>query len=302
MNKFIYTVTLFLFGATLMAQEVEFTPDTTRFVIGEQINFKLKAKSDKNTTIDWPVLNDTIGELEVITRSKIDTTFKGDLQIIEQNYKLTHFDSGSYVLNPVRFKIGDSILYTKPKMIEVYSVAVDTTKQKLYPIKSNIEVGYSFREILPYILIWLFLMLLVFGGIYFFKKHQAKEKVVEEIKIPPFDSAMMGLKELDKEDLINKGEIKEFYVRLTDILRRFIEDEHKIPAMESTTDEIMEGIKYLNLSKDTNSKIDELLVESDYVKFAKYKPKLGRNLHFRESTEAIIKETRLSIEEEKEDE
>ena len=111
MNKIIYILTLVAFSLNLSAQEaeVQFTPDSTRFLIGEQINVLLQAKAPKDSLIEWPLLTDTIGKLEVVSRSKIDTLLKDDYQIISQNYKLTQFDSGSYMLNPIRFKIGNTV-------------------------------------------------------------------------------------------------------------------------------------------------------------------------------------------------
>ncbi|MEN8139045.1 MAG: hypothetical protein ABFR62_11505 [Bacteroidota bacterium] len=274
----------------LQAQEaeVEFTPDTTKFLIGDQINVLLQAKAPKDSLIEWPVLSDTIGKLEVVSRSKIDTLIKKDFQIISQNYKLTQFDSGSYVINPVRFKIGEKILYTKPKMIDVTTVAVDTTKQKMYEIKGNIHVGYNFREILPYILMLLIIAAIIYMGYYFWKKQKPRKKKVFIPSIPPFDMAMQNLKKLDKTQLLKEGNVKEYYVRLTDILRRYIEDEHHIPALESTTDEIMSSIYQIDLNSETRDKIRELLKESDFVKFAKYQPESGKHVHYRKTTEEII--------------
>ena len=300
MNKLIYILTLIAFSLNLSAQEaeVQFTPDSTRFVIGDQINVLLQAKAPKDSVIEWPLLTDTIGKLEVVSRSKIDTLLKDDYQIISQNYKLTQFDSGSYVLNPVRFKIGNTVMYTKPKMLDVYTVAVDTTKQKMYDIKGNIEVGYTFMEILPYILLFLIVAALIFLAFYMWKKRQPKQKKVYVPKIPPFDMAMQNLKELDEARLLKEGNVKEYYVRLTDILRKYIEDELGIPAMESTTREIMAKIKHKKISKETKANIKELLKESDFVKFAKYEPESGKHPYFRKSTEDIIIEAHSLVSDE----
>ena len=75
MNKLIYILTLVAFSLNLSAQEteVQFTPDSTHFVIGEQVNALLQAKAPKDSVIEWPLLTDTIGKLEVISQSKIDT-------------------------------------------------------------------------------------------------------------------------------------------------------------------------------------------------------------------------------------
>lgn len=293
MNKIIYILTLVVLSLNLSAQqaEVQFTPDSTNFLIGEQINVLLQAKAPKDSLIEWPLLTDTIGKLEVISRGKIDTLIKDEFQIISQNYKLTNFDSGSYILSPVRFKIGNTVMYTKPKMLIVNTVVVDTTKQKLYDIKGNIHVGYTFMEILPFILLFLIVLALAYLVYYFWKKRKPQEKKVFIPKIPPFDMAMQNLKILDEARLLKEGNIKEYYVRLTDILRRYIEDELDIPAMESTTFEIMKILKNKKVSKDTKQKIEELLKESDFVKFAKYEPESGKHPYFRKSTEDIIIES-----------
>ena len=293
MNKLIYILILVVFSLNLNAQEteVQFTPDSTKFLIGEQINVLLQAKAPKDSVIEWPLLTDTIGKLEVVSRSKIDTLLKEDYQIISQNYKLTQFDSGSYMLNPVRFKIGNTIMYTKPKMLDVTTVAVDTTKQKMYDIKGNIQVGYTFMELLPYILLFLLIVILIYLGYHFWKNRKPQEKKIVIPKIPPFDMAMQNLKKLDEARLLKEGNVKEYYVRLTDILRRYIEDELDIPAMESTTGEIMDSIKNKEVSKDTKERIEELLKESDFVKFAKFEPESGKHPYFRKSTEDIIIES-----------
>lgn len=293
MNKVKYIIAFMVLALNLQAQEaeVQFTPDTTKFLIGDQINVLLQAKASKDSLIEWPVLSDTLGKLEVISRSTIDTLIKGDYQIISQNYKLTQFDSGSYILNPVRFKIGESVFYTKPKMLDAVTVEVDTTKQKLYDIKGNIHVGYTFWEILPYILLLLIIVIIIYLGYYFWKKQKPREKKIFIPTIPPYDLAMQNLIKLDEARLLKDGNVKEYYVRLTNILRRYIEDEHHIPAMESTTDEIMDSIHQIDISKDTKGKIQELLKESDFVKFAKYLPSLGKHPYFRKSTEDIIIES-----------
>ena len=290
MKKILYILVIIIWVGELNAQEtqVQFTPDTTKFVIGDQINVLLQAKASKDTLIEWPVLSDTLGKLEVISRSVIDTTYKDNYQIISQNYKLTQFDSGSYLLSPVRLKIGSEVFYTKPKMIDVTTIAVDTTKQKMYAIKDNIHVGYTFWEILPYLLILLLVAIVIYMGYYFWKNDKSKEKKVIAPIIPPFEMAMQSLKKLDNAHLIKDGNIKEYYVRLTDILRTYIEDEHYIPAKESTSDEIMGAIHQIDTGKEIKEKIRELLNESDFVKFAKYQPEVGKHPYFRKSTEDII--------------
>lgn len=284
---------MLIWGLGLKAQqtEVSFTPDTTSFAIGNQINALLTVKAPRDSVVEWQVVADTIGKLEVVWKSKIDTLLSNNYNVFTQNYKLTSFDSGSYMLKPLRFKIGEEVYYTQPKMLNVTTVKVDTTKQKMYGIKGNIYVGYTFWEILPYILIALAVVVFIYMIYYFWRNQKPKKKKIYVPKIPPYDVAMKNLKELDKTELLKEGNIKEYYGRLTNILRKYIEDDHNVSAMEFTTDEIMDSIEGVDVLKDSKSRIKELLSQSDFVKFAKFKPEEGKHYYFRNLAENVIIES-----------
>jgi hypothetical protein len=42
---------------------------------------------------------------------------------------------------------------------------------------------------------------------------------------------------------VAKGEVKAYYSELTDIARNYIEEAIEIPAMESTTSELIQGLR-----------------------------------------------------------
>jgi hypothetical protein len=83
---------------------------------------------------------------------------------------------------------------------------------------------------------------------------------------------------LDEKLLWQNNKIKEYYSELTEIVRGYIERELKVPALENTSDEILEMIKdfktsdTIETSKETIDKLKDLLREADLVKFAKSKP------------------------------
>jgi len=72
--------------------------------------------------------------------------------------------------------------------------------------------------------------------------------------------------------------VKSYYSELTNIARNYIEEEIEIPAMESTTSELIAGLrkvanqKKLKLSKETLENLEKVLMQADLVKFAKVKP------------------------------
>ena len=130
---------------------------------------------------------------------------------------------------------------------------------------------------------------------------------MEEVLIPslpPFEEAIQKFHELDEKLLWQNNQVKEYYSELTEIIRGFIERELKVPALESTTDELIETLTDFNDSesisttKETIKKLRDLLREADFVKFAKSKP-LSAQIEFnRKEAEEVVTELKPVQEEE----
>jgi hypothetical protein len=93
---------------------------------------------------------------------------------------------------------------------------------------------------------------------------------------PPEPAHVIAFRELDRlksEKIWTKGEVKQYYTRLTEITRRYIERQYDIPAMESTTEEILDAFRRTNRE---DSLLDEMLKDllelADLVKFAREDP------------------------------
>ena len=113
--------------------------DTTKIRIGEQINYKIKVEADSTALVVFPE-GQTFSPLEAVEALEIDTTKKDSKFKLSRIYKLTHFDSGSYTIPRQKIIIGEKPFYTDSLRVDVGTVEVDTTKQKLYDIKPIIEV------------------------------------------------------------------------------------------------------------------------------------------------------------------
>ena len=221
-----------------------------------------------------------------------------------KKYLLTSFDSGQYVIPQQLVLINNKKHYTDWLLINVATVKVDTTKQKLFPIKAIQSEPYTLDDAKPY-LWWILLGLLVLAAIIYFIFR--KKKVKEEIKapaIPAIEIAIQRLKELDDKQLWQNNKIKAYYVELTDILRTYVEDDLSIPALESTTDELIETITDFNqsskmgISKETIKNFSALLKTGDLVKFAKAKPVANEIEADRNSAEFILKDLKPKIKKE----
>lgn len=287
----IITYLIFLCGGLLFAQNpIETVVDTTKIRIGEQIEYKISV--DKTDNVIFPKLVlDSLKKVEVVEELKIDTT---PTKYIKK-YLLTSFDSGRYVIPRQLVLINNKKFNTDSLLIDVATVKVDTTKQKLFPIKAVKDQPIIFDDYKSYIwVILIILALILLYYYYIFRKK--KEQVAIENRIPPYDLAMQRLGQLDEKSLWQAGKVKLYYVELTDIIRTYIERELNIPALESTTDELMETIKDFNkiktldLPKETVNNLQKLLREADLVKFAKHKPVSEEIQTHRIDTESIIKD------------
>ena len=105
-------------------------------------------------------------------------------------------------------------------------------------------------------------------------RRRRREKMVAEIRKSPLEVALSALEQLEKDDLVAKGELKEYYGRVSSILREYVEGRYGLQAPERTTEEFMEDLRRDSgtLSKDQKSLLEKFLMHCDLVKFAKFEP------------------------------
>ena len=268
---------ILLFTSTLFAQKVTTSIDTTRNKIGAEFLLTLKTSVTKKDKVIFPK-SQNFGALEVIASYKIDTLKNNDTYQLVKKYGLTQFDSGKYTIPKIPVIINGKPFFSDSIAIEVSNVKVDTLKQKMFDIKSiekvKIETNY-WIYILPVIII----LALLFLGFYLFKKYKNRPKKEQEIVYKsPIEKATSLLQTLEKKELWQNGEVKEYYSQLTDIVRTYIEEEIQIPAMESTTSELIFSLKKvasqkkMKLNQETLKNLEKVLKQADLVKFAKVKP------------------------------
>lgn len=257
----------------------EATLDTNSILIGDQVNLRLKLQIPENYPFRWPLFEDTLtGKVEIVKKSNIDTTsFKNGYLSIDQVLTLTVFDSGYYVIPPIRFFHGNSLesaTETEPHLLNVFTVEVDTT-QAIKPIKGPIAAPLTFAEILPWLIILIFIILASGFLIYYLKKKKKQEPVIfkkSKPKLPAHQIALAELEKLKNEKLWQSDRIKEYHSRLTDILREYIEHTFNIRAIEMTTWEIIISFSGAKIERKNLENLRQTLELADLVKFAKLKP------------------------------
>jgi len=276
--KLKFYIFLFLLTSAVFAQQkqVETSIDTTKNKIGAEFKLTLKTVVSSKSKVVFPKQK-TFGALEVIQSYPVDTVKKdGNYELIKK-YGLTQFDSGKYVIPSVTILIDKKPFLSDSIKVEVANVKVDTLQQKMYDIKDISTADEGLGSWWKYVLA-LLIILGIGAFVYWYVKKRQQKKIEEEFYKTPIEKATSLLNNLEQKELVQKGEIKEYYSELTDIARNYIEEAIHIPAMESTTSELIQAIrtastkKKMTLTPETVENLERVLRQADLVKFAKSKP------------------------------
>ena len=301
MKRLLYYTFLLAFPM-LYAQEVKVETNTKNIKIGEQIQYKVSVEPPADTPVSFPE-GQTFAPLEMVKTRAADTLRDGGKYRLVKEYYLTQFDEGKYTIPSQKIRINNKDYFTDSLLVEVHTVAIDTLKQPLYDIKPIQEVKKPFTSygwILTIIAAVLLLLIVAFVYFVFIRKKKFPFLQTQK-KLPPFDRAIQDLKELQNSKYLIQSQHKEYYTRLTDIVKAYLEEEVHILAKESTTDELLTKINLLqekgklNLNQETITNLKRVLQTADLVKFAKNKPSDDNAEYDRETIENVVIKTREAI-------
>jgi hypothetical protein len=143
------------------------------------------------------------------------------------------------------------------------------------PIKGIYKTEFAFEDAIPYLIG--IVSILLCGLIWFLVRDKFKKKPVPivqatELVVTPFAAARAQLLALREKQLWEQGQIKPYHTELTYILRDYLEKRYNIPALESTTDEVLAAMRGTDMSAQLQAKLRQVLQAADLVKFAKVVP------------------------------
>jgi hypothetical protein len=266
--------TLFMFmHASLQAQQVNVkaSVDRTTILIGEQIKLNLEAMMPVGTGFKW-FKTDTIPHFDIVDPGKLDSSIDANSKMYRQQLIITSFDSGYWTIPAFVLQSGRKRFRTDTFAINVTYAPYDTAKD-YNDIKDIIPVKNPRNPYIPWIIAAVSLLALA-GIIYFLRKKKTVPKPVAPpvSKLSPVDEAMESLEALRKEDLPKKGEVKQYYTRLNDILRWYVFRKFHFSSLEKTNDELVMQLRQTRLSQPDYTNLAQALRMADFVKFAKYTP------------------------------
>ena len=267
-----------------------------QLLVGDQSKVVLKIEHNPSQTrISWPLIPDSFGKLEVLSKSKIDTTHSGPLTTYSQQLLVTGFDSGLFSIPPIQVSVapltGTSYsIFSDSVELLVQTVPVDTTKP-FKPIKSIIAVKSSWLDYIWWIVGSIIAVLAILFLVLYLRRKKLEPAPVAVPEEPMHLRFLRELEKLEMEQVWQKGDVKAYYVRLTDILRSYIELRFGVPALERTTEEL-HGIARRNSALAPYAeKIYSVLFTADFAKFARAEPTPTEHLASMQITREFIMAT-----------
>ena len=255
--------------------KIEGQVDTTSFKIGEKIDYSIIISFENNYDIKFPEKPNFM-PFEVLDSFEADTINDTDKFSIIKKYSLINFEPGEFWIPPQRILFNNSIKYSDSLLININDVEVDTVKQNLYNIKPIIPVNRNYTNILTVILS----LLVILSAIWYYIKTRSKENWENNLNDNKsfYEIAINRINKLNTISPKNQNEFKEFYTNLVDSLREYLEFQFQIPALESTSSELLIRIKVFSdnrkykIEKKNFKDLEKLFSKSDLIKFAKSLP------------------------------
>ncbi|MDE6190606.1 MAG: cell wall anchor protein [Muribaculum sp.] len=256
--------------------------DSAYILMGKQTALKLDIVQDRG--VQGAFINnngDTLTrEVEVIRALKPDTTDLGsNREEIKRELIIQSFDSGLYTIPPFVYVAGNDTFTSNALALKVMPVAVDSMAT-IHDYAGVAKPNTRIWDYLPDFIVeywWIFLIVLLLAAALFvwlryIKGKKAIPLVPKKKPVPPYEVAMQALNRLKSEKLCENGHEKEYYTRLTEILRIYLDKRFGINAMEMTSTQIMQQLRSNDDTKTSAPVMKQILEMADFVKFAKVRP------------------------------
>jgi hypothetical protein len=268
-------------------------PESPR--VGTPLTLRLTIEHPPRTTVRFdPVLKETRWELIESRRSRSSgenretTVFRLTFQI---------FRTGRATLPPLEIDLErpdgtDDTLTTDPVDVTIASVIGDTSAPTFYDRRPPVSIPVE-----DYTLVWvggsaLGLALLAWAFVGWRRRRRADEATDDAPERPADVVALETLEEIEAAGHLEHGEIMTFYVRVSEVVRRYLGRRYGFPGLEWTTAEILEGLESL----DWPEALDYETVEAwfrhvDMVKFSGWLPPAEKAEQTLEGARTIVETT-----------
>ncbi len=256
--------------------------DQKEISIAERLNLVINVTADEDYEVELPGFGENLEQFGIVDYHTSQPRLVDKARRrISRSYVLEPFLSGEYTIPPMRVLFWEKgekekslhEVETDALVIGVTSLLPeDKADLKLNDIKPPVQLP---RSLSTGVWIGIVICVLCAGVIVCVVIWRMKKSGRDMLErgIPPHEAAFQELDALVAEDLIKKGDVKQFYRRVSNILRHYIERRFGLRAPEQTTVEFLTGLERdEQLPDQYNVLLGAFLTHCDLVKFAEHQP------------------------------
>lgn len=239
-------------------------------------------------------------EVDIVDWVYGDTTDLGNGMVeMKRALVLQPFDSGVYTIPPFLLVNGPDTVRSKALTLKVNPVDVSGMSD-INPLAPPADFHSKWYDWLPDWLTdywgwYLMALLIIAGGVcaYLILTRKVSVAILPQKKrLPPDQLAVSRLNALKEAQLWEKGQEKEYYTQLIDILREYLQERFGINAMEMTSSQILKALRSNEETRLPQKYMQKVVEIADYVKFAKVRPMPDDNVRSWQNAMQFVEETR----------
>jgi hypothetical protein len=282
--------------------------NTQEILIGDQVRLTVQISLPTDLKFKAVKIKEAlqaVPKIELVQKGTLLTVAQSPHQILEQQYLLSSYEAGTYQIPAITVDYEEGGFIKSASAIaglqlKVNSIPVNPERDTLRSIKNINREEVRFSDFLMPILIVLILLGLVIFTILYLSRRRRKQQSETYTPPPPpppaHETALAKLAELEQSGLLEKSEVNEFQTQLTYILREYLEGQYGINALESTTDDILESLRNIQIPEEWRMPLRQMLQTADLVKFAKAQPPLSFHLEALSSVKTFVEQTHTGTE------
>jgi hypothetical protein len=267
---------------------------------GDLITYTVVIEHDPGFEIELPEPGADIAGLRIIDVGRDEPTERDGKVVDRRWYQLRADLVGTYILPPLRAR------YRRTGASEWLTLA---TSQIFLEVKSVLPADgevTDIRDVKPLIVtdrgppVWLLTiaggmtLLLALVAILWWRR---RKRPVSVPPPPPYEVAFAALDSLRQTDFSDLHAVRDYYFRISEILRSYIEGAFSLNATDLTTEEILPRLVSLEgLAEPQRHDLREFLRHTDEVKFAERHPSAGEIEHAYEHALSFVEATAPPVE------
>jgi len=269
--------------------------------IGDLIVYSVILRHDPEIEVVLPELGANLGNFEIRDYNVHDRRIENEHTVEQIDYTISTFDTGEFEIPSVAFFYNHkddtlrAVLKTQPIKIVVESLKPSEAGD-IRDLKEPHELPRDYRQLLIWGGIILAVLICVGILIYIWYRRRLGKSLLPTKTEPPrpvHEIALDELEALRASPLLLEGKVKEYYIILSEIIRRYIEGRYFIVAMELTSLELDRELRNADIDPQHTALINSFMADCDMVKFAKYLPTDEENINNIQNAFEIVKKTKL---------